>query len=244
MEQNEQFETTQWSVVQRAGDQDSVIARSALQALCQRYWFPLYTFVRCKGFSASDAEDLTQSFFTDLLRRKDVQKADPERGRFRSFLLGSMKNFISNEWDKRKALKRGGGQPIFSMDFADADSRYRMEVEDKSSAAMPATDTLFERQWAMTLLDRVHRLLASEYETRGKKHTFQVLKDFLAGKNQESTLAEAASKLGQSEVAAKVTVHRMRSRFGHLLRQEIMTTVESETEVDDEIGRLFEALKR
>ena len=238
MEQNHQFATTQWSIVRQAGGSDSQESRSALQQLCQCYWYPLYSFVRYKGHDADTAEDLTQSFFATLLQREDIQKAQPELGRFRSYLLAAMKNFLSNEWDKKKAQKRGGDKVHFSMDFSDADSRYRVEV-----AAGQTPESIFERQWAITLLDRVQKALRSEHEKRGKGHVFDTLKTFLAGKSSESTMADAAGRLGMTEIAVKVAVHRLRTRFGQVLRLEIQSTLDSSEDVEDEINRLFDALK-
>lgn len=238
MDQNHQFATTQWSVVHKAAGTDSATARSAMQQLCQLYWYPLYSFVRYKGYDAATAEDLTQSFFASILQRKDIQKVQPELGRFRSFLLASMKNFLANEWDKQNAQKRGGDKCHLSMDFADADSRYRIEVSDG-----PTAEEIFEKQWAITLLERVQKVLRSEHEKRGKGHVFEKLKKFLAGKSAESTLAQAASELGMTEIAVKVAVHRMRARFGEILRQEIQATLSSADEIEDEIGRLFKALQ-
>lgn len=238
MDQKRHFATTQWSIVRQAGSDDSGVARSALQELCQRYWFPLYSFIRSRGYNASDAEDLTQAFLADLLQREDIPRANPELGRFRSFLLGALKNFLANDRDRKQAQKRGGGKVIFSMDFAAADSRYQIEAPTGQTPELS-----YERQWAMTLLEHVHKLLRAEHEKRGKVHVFESLKRFLAGKSDESTLGQAAAELGMTEVAVKVAVHRMRGRFGHLLRQEILETVDSESDADDEISSLFEALK-
>lgn len=238
MDQNQQFATTRWSVVRRAGAADSQAARSALQQLCQSYWFPLYSFVRFRGYDAATAEDLTQSFFANLLQRQDISRANPEKGRFRSYLLAAMKNFLANEWDMAKAQKRGGDRLHFSMDFGDADNRYQIESVDGQTP-----ESNFERQWAITLLDRVRRQLGSEFQKRGKGHVFETLQVFLAGKSNEATLAEAAAKLEMTEVAVKVAVHRMRARFGHLLRMEIQSTLDSGDDIEDEIARLFEALQ-
>lgn len=242
MDQNQHFATTLWSVVRQASAEDSKTSRSALQQLCQIYWYPLYSYVRFKGYKASEAEDLTQSFFADLLERQDIKKVQPELGRFRSFLLAAMKHFLLNEWDKKQAQKRGGGRVHFSIDFPMADSRYRDQSVDGETP-----EAIFERQWAMTLLERVHKLLRQDYEKRGKGHVFDRLKLFLGGKGgngEQSTLAQAAGELGMTEVAVKVALHRMRARFGDLLRQQIQATVDSDQDVEDEIAQLFAVLRQ
>jgi RNA polymerase sigma-70 factor (ECF subfamily) len=238
MEQNRQFATTQWSIVRQAGAEDAETARSALQQLCQSYWYPLYSFVRFRGYDAATAEDLTQSFFARLLQREDIPRARPEKGRFRSWLLAAMKNFLANEWDRKNAQKRGGDRVHFSMDFAAADSRYRFDAVSGQSPELN-----FERQWALTLLDRVGRQLRAEYEKRGKAHVYDSLQVFLAGRTDEATMADVAMQLEMSEIAVKVAVHRMRARFGHLLRLEIQSTLDSHEDIEDEIARLFEALR-
>ncbi len=238
MNQNRQFATTRWSLVRQAGEQDSPAADAALQQLCQSYWYPLYSFVRFRGYDSATAEDLTQAFFARLLQRRDIANATPEKGRFRSYLLAAMKNFLANEWDKQQAQKRGGDRLHFSMDFADADRRFCQASVDGQTPELS-----FERQWAMALLDRVHTQLAREFAKRGKGHVHDTLHRFLAGKSDESTMAQAAGKLDMTEIAVKVAVHRMRARFGHLLRQEIQATVDSPDDVEDEIARLFQALQ-
>ena len=232
------FATTHWSIVRAAGAQDSVASNSALQRLCQTYWYPLYSFVRSKGESADSAADLTQAFFADLLQREDLKRVDPELGKFRSFLLASLKHFLLNHWDKAKAKKRGGGKVPLSLDFNDADSRYRMEP---GHAETP--ELIFQKQWAKTLLAQVHIALQREFADRGKAHQFEKLQNFLAGKNDVETLASAAAQLSMTEVAVKVSVHRMRRRFGELLRAEIQETVSTEEEIDAEIAQLFEVLR-
>jgi RNA polymerase sigma factor (sigma-70 family) len=233
------FATTHWSVVRRAADSDVQTARTALEDLCRSYWRPLYSFVRMKGYESHEAEDLTQAFFADLLQRDDIRHANEEMGRFRSFLLGSLKHFMSNEWAKRRAQKRGGGRLHFSMNFADAEIDVASHRADGQAA-----EKVFERQWALTLLDHVQRLLRMDWESRGKAHQFARLQPFLAGKNKETGLAGIAAELGMTEVAVRVAVHRMRGQFGELLRQEIQSTVDQESEIEDEISRLFEALRK
>lgn len=235
---NRDFATTQWHVVRSAGDEDASVSRSALQELCQQYWYPLYAYVRRQGHDSNVAADITQAFFTDLLEREDIKRVDPELGKFRSFLLASIKHFMINQWKKQMALKRGGGQPLLSIDFVDAAQRYHHQPADAQSP-----DVLFERQWAITLLDKVQNRLEKEFEHKGKKHVFSTLKVFLAGKNSESTLAQAAVKLDMTEVAAKVAVHRMRTRYGEILRAEILNTLDSNEDVESEVQHLFAVLR-
>jgi RNA polymerase sigma-70 factor (ECF subfamily) len=235
---NAQFATTHWSMVRAVNAKDSQAASSALQELCQIYWYPLYTYVRRQGRDANEAADLTQAFFADLLQRQDLKKVDPSLGKFRSFLLTAIKHFLMNQWDKEKAQKRGGGVSPLSLDFGEAENRYRMEP---SHSRTP--DLIFQKQWAKTLLERVQEELRSEFAERGKGHQFEKLKNFLAGKNPEETLGEAAAQLSMTEVAVKVAVHRMRQRFGELLRTEIEHTVSSPEEVSAEIQQLFELLR-
>lgn len=238
-ENRRDFATTQWHIVRNAGAEDSTVSRSALQDLCQLYWYPLYAFVRRQGHDSNAAADLTQAFFADLLQRDDLKKLDPNLGKFRSFLLASIKHFMINEWNKQRAQKRGGGQTVLSIDFTNADQRYRL----LSPVEAQTPETLFERQWAFTLLEQVNRRLEKEFEQRGKKHVFEKLKVFLGGRSQESTLAQAAAQLNLTEVAAKVTVHRMRTRFGQLLQMEIANTLEEGDDVQAEIEHLFRILK-
>ena len=225
-------------MIRAAGSSDSQVSRSALQQLCQQYWYPLYTFVRKQGHDSNSAADLTQAFFADLLEREDLKRVDADLGKFRSFLLASVKHFIINHWRRERTAKRGGGVPAISIDFAHANRRF---LEIAGDGRPPESE--FEREWATTLLDRVHQRLRKEYEQRGRAHVFDKLKMFLAGKSDESTLAAAAQQLSLTEVAAKVTVHRMRARFGEMLRAEIRSTVTSDEDVEEEIQQLFAALR-
>lgn len=231
------FATTQWHVVRNAGDADSAVANGALQQLCQQYWYPLYVYVRRQGLDSTAAEDLTQAFFADLLEREDIRDADPSSGKFRAFLLAAIKHFLHNQWKRERAQKRGGGRRPLSIDFAEADSRYRGQPFEQRTP-----ETLFERQWALTLLDEVRRKLAREFEQRGRKHVFERLKPYLGGKG-ETTIAETAAHLGMTEVATKVAIHRMRVRFGEILRAEILNTLDSPDDLDAEIDHLFRVLR-
>ena len=234
-----QFATTHWSMVRAAGAANSPAASSALQELCKIYWYPLYSFVRRQGRDANEAADLTQAFFADLLQREDLKKVDPQLGKFRSFLLAALKNFLINQWNQAKAQKRGGGKTPLSLDFNSADSRYRLEPADAQTP-----ETIYQKQWAQTLLEQTKTILRSEFSRRGKAHQYDKLQDFLAGKNDEATLSTVAAQLSMSEVAVKVSVHRMRRRFGEILREQIQQTVASSEEIDGEIQQLFEILKK
>ena len=187
---------------------------------------------------ADAAADLTQGFFADLLERKDIHRVQPELGKFRSFLLASLKHFVINEWDRQRAQKRGGGKQPLSIDLREADSRYSNEPGHENTP-----DRVYETQWAMTLLQRTRSALRKEMERRGRAHRFDELQVFLGGKTDEAVLADVAQKLGMTEVAAKVAVHRMRQRFGELLRDEIRQTVDDPADVDAEIQDLFAALR-
>ena len=237
-EGNRQFATTQWSVVRAVNNKNPVAANHALQELCQTYWYPLYTYVRRQGNDANTAADLTQAFFADLLQREDLKKVDPSLGKFRSFLLAALKHFLLNQWDKAKAQKRGGGKSPLSLDFGEADDRYRLEPSHDQTP-----DVIYQKQWAKTLLDRVTASLRSEFAGRGKAHQFDKLQKFLSGKNSEETLGDVAGQLSMTEVAVKVAVHRMRQRFGEILRIEIANTVSSEEEIDAEIQQLFDVFR-
>jgi RNA polymerase sigma-70 factor (ECF subfamily) len=234
-----QFATTKWNIVRAVGDDNPQAACSALQELCQIYWYPLYTYVRRQGHDANSAADLTQAFFADLLERQDLKKVDPRLGKFRSFLLSAMKHFMSNQWRKNKAQKRGGGRPPLSLDFGAADNRYRLEPSHAQTAEL-----IYQKQWASTLLNRVQQALRAEFAERGKVHQFDKLREFLDGGNKEDSLAAIAAQLSMSEVAVKVSVHRLRQRFGQLLRAEIEQTVSTPDEIDIEIRELFEILQK
>ena len=232
------FVTTRWSQVVAAGrPTDSTHARAALEQLCQTYWYPIYAYVRRHGHAPHDAQDLTQAFFARLLERNALGAADRERGRFRSFLLATLKNFLRDEWDKLRAQKRGGGQAVISLDAGDAESRYALEPADTLTA-----DRIFERRWAMLLLDRALERLRAEHEATGKRAQFEALKASLAGARESQPYSELAAKLGLSEGAVKVAVHRLRQRYREVIRTEIAETVASEAEVEAELKHLMAAL--
>ena len=216
---------------------DSPQAHEALETLCRNYWYPLYAFVRRQGHSPHDAQDLTQAFFARLLEKNYLADVQREKGRFRSFLLASLKHFLANEWDRERALKRGGGRKLIALDEDSAESRYKLEPKDDLSA-----DKIYERRWALTLLDQVLSKLRREFEIDGKLDHFEILKPYLSAGRTSVSYAQAADKLGMNEGAIKVAVHRLRKRYRELLRAEIAQTVATASEVDAEIRYLFAAL--
>ncbi len=231
------FATTRWSVVLAAGDENTPGAREALARLCDIYWYPLYAFVRRWGHTADDAQDLTQEFFTRLLEKHYLGDVRPERGRFRSFLLASLKHFLLNERDRVLAQKRGGGQRPVPLEGETAEGRYLREPCEPSTP-----ETIFERRWALTLLDRVLARLQDEYAASGRERLFEALRGTLTGETDAPRYAQLAARLEMTEGAVKVAVHRLRRRFGALLREEIADTVAEPGEIDDEIRYLFKAL--
>jgi RNA polymerase sigma factor (sigma-70 family) len=236
------FATTQWSVVLTAGRAEFQLAQDALETLCKTYWYPLYAYVRRRGYSPADAEDLTQEFFAWLLERKWLGKADPQRGRFRSFLLTSISNFLSNEWDKARTQKRGGGK-IISLERDEAENRYTWQPLSYSIPESSFTpEQSFEWRWALTLLDQVMGRLKVEFEQENKKELFETLKPCLLGENTAQPYAILAGKLGMTEGSVKVTVHRLRQRYRQLLREEIASTVAAPEEVEEELRYLFAVL--
>ena len=232
----DRFATTHWSMVVSAGGSRSPEANRALATLCEDYWFPLYAFVRRAGYTADDAHDLTQEFFVRLLAQRFFAKADRQKGKFRSFLLAAMKHFLADQWDREHAQKRGGTQTVISFDGLDAETRYRLE---------PATELtpekVFEKQWALALLEHVLSRLDIEMTDDGKKPLFEALRGTLTGARSIGYAAIGA-ELGMSEGAVKVAAHRMRRRYRALLREEIAQTVASADEIGDEIRYLLSCL--
>ena len=231
-----QFATTHWTVVLASNSADSSEVRQALDALCRIYWYPLYAFARRQGRNVHDAEDLTQAFVARLLERKAISQADPSRGRFRSFLLTAFKNFLRDEWEKGRAQKRGGGQPDLSLDYATGEQRYQLEP-----AADFTPERIFERRWALTLLDRALNRLESEYQRAGRGKLFTELKPFLLGDTGDPQAA-AAARLQMTEGAVKVTIHRMGRRYREVIRAEIAHTLADAAEIEDELRCLQAAL--
>jgi RNA polymerase sigma-70 factor (ECF subfamily) len=233
----ERFATTHWSVVQAAGLSNSSRYKSSLETLCKTYWYPLYAYLRRHGHNADQAGDHTQAFFAQLMEKKSIRLADPKRGKFRSFLLMSLKNFIADEYDRNQAQKRGGGKNIFSLDFESAEGKYSLEPKDEMSP-----EKLFERSWAITMLKNTLEKLCGEYKSNRKKKLFEHLKVYLTADKQTATYNDTAEKLQMTEGAVKVAVHRLRKRYREILKEEIAQTVSSENEVDEEINELFKAL--
>ena len=223
-------------MVVTAGEGETRQSQDALQELCQRYWYPLYVFVRRKGHSHSEAEDLTQGFFAHLLTGERLQLADQTKGRFRSFLLRSIENFATQKWREKMALKRGGQVAHLSLDFEDANRRYAAELTEELTP-----EKAFDRKWAMTLLSDVLSGLKAYYEKRSKTALFEALKGRLAG-SDSAGYAEVAEELGMSEIAVKVAAHRMKARYRDLIREAIQQTVASPDDVEQELTELFEAL--
>jgi RNA polymerase sigma factor (sigma-70 family) len=231
------FVTTHWSVVLTAGSGNTDGAREAVARLCQTYWHPLYAYVRRVGHSPHDAQDLTQEFFARLLEKNYLAGADESRGRFRSFLLASLKHFLANEWHKAHAQKRGGGQIPIPIDMASAETSIGFEPADTTTA-----EKIYERRWALTLLESVLRRLRGEYVRDGKQKLFEQLKPTLTEASRSVAYAEIARRLDTTEGAVKVAVHRLRQRYREVLRAEIAETVAEPAEVDDELRNLFAAL--
>ena len=231
------FPTTHWSRVVAAADPDRTGAREALAELCAAYWFPVYALVRRKGHDPDAALDLTQDYFARLLEKPVLAAADRRKGRFRAFLLTDCVHFLANAHDRAGRIKRGGGRSFVPIDAGAAEGRYGSEpVHDLTP------ERLFERAWVLTLLAAVFDALRREFETEGKLAAFEELKIVLEGGAGAVRYAEIAARLGTSEGAVKVAVHRLRKRYKALLREQIAATVDSPAEVEDEIQALFDAL--
>ena len=236
---NAEFRTTHWSAVLAARDKTSSQADHALAELCQTYWYPLYAYIRRRGNCPAEAEDLTQGFFARLLEKDYIADVTPGTGRFRSFLLASLKHFLANEWDRAQTQKRGGGKAIFSLDTDDPEARYRAEPVEHITP-----ETLFEQRWALTVLQSVLVRLREEFVATEKTELFDELKVFLSADQPGATYAEIAARSGLKEGAIKVAVHRLRRRYGELLRTEISHTVSDPCEVEDEVRHLISVLSR
>lgn len=231
------FASTHWSLIVAACGQDTPRSREALASLCATYWYPLYAYARRKGHPIEQAQDLTQDFFACLLEKDFLSKADREKGRFRAFLLTSFKYFLANEINRARAQKRGGGRPLISFDAEDAEGRYRLE---------PAHDLtperLFDRRWALTLLDQVLESLAREFSHGGKAAIYDRLKPLLTGDPTSTRYAQIAEDLGMTEAAVKKAAQRLRARYRELLYEQIALTLEDPADVEEEIRDLFLAL--
>ena len=232
------FSSTHWSVVLLAGGVASPESRQALEKLCRAYWFPLYAYVRRQGHGVADAQDLTQDFFARLLERNSLRLADPQRGRFRTFLLSSLKNFLVSEWQKTRALKRGGDEVFVSWDAEEAEGRYLAEPADGLTP-----ERIYARRWAVTVLEKVLTRLRADYGADGKAPLFQALQPYVWGEPADGGYADISARLGVSEGALRVAMHRLREAFRRLLREEVGRTVTSAAEIDAELRELIAALR-
>ena len=221
-----------------AGKEGSPLAAGALETLCRTYWYPVYAFVRRKGHDGADAEDLTQSFFAHLLERDGLMRADPAKGRFRGYLLGALKRFLIDEWKHANRKVRGGGVPTISLDGADAEERYRLEPEGGLTA-----EKLYERRWAVTLLDQVLAALEREQGASRRPGLFERMKEYLLGETSAPSYARTAADWGMTEEAVKAAVYRLRRRYRELLELEIARTVSGPEEIEEELRALFAALE-
>jgi RNA polymerase sigma-70 factor (ECF subfamily) len=232
------FATTQWSLIARAAG-ETAQSREALTALCEAYWTPLYAFARRKGMAAEDAQDRTQSFFVMLLESDVLVRADPSRGRFRTYLLTVFQRFLINQHQYDQALKRGGGRPHVSLSFEAAEREYQRDPGHALTA-----ERLYEKRWALTLLDRVLDKLREKYAAKGRGEWFDALQPFLAGAEAaDEELAETAERLGLSTGAARVATHRLRKQYRELLRHEVAQTLADDGDVDAELTTLMQALR-
>lgn len=231
------FATTHWSVVLQAGQPKAPGYQQALETLCRSYWFPLYAYLRRHGYNNQQAEDYTQAFFCRILEKKALSKADSKRGKFRSFLLSTLKHFLSDEYDRARAQKRGGGRKILSIDFKDAEDQYALEPAHELSA-----EKLFDKSWALTVLDRTMAGLKAELASQNKQEIFDHLKIYLTAGKGSIPYRDKAAQMNMTEGNVRTAVHRLRRRYRKLLRDEIAQTVAAEHQIDEEIDDLFNAL--
>jgi RNA polymerase sigma-70 factor (ECF subfamily) len=232
------FASTRWSLVAAAAQRDSPESAAALASLCGLYWYPLYAYARRRLPTIEDAQDLTQEFFLRLQERDYLRQADPQRGRFRSFLLTAFKHFLTKEQERANAQKRGGGRKLLPLDFQSGECRFQREPSHQATA-----EALYERGWALTILQQALTRLREEQTVAGKERLFECLKATLTGDDPPRPYADLAAELGMSVQAIKVTVHRLRRRYGELLRAEVAQTVTTSGEVEDELRDLFAAVR-
>jgi RNA polymerase sigma factor (sigma-70 family) len=231
-----QFATTRWTLVVAAGQEDVPGARQALEFLCQRYWSPLYCYLRRQGYDRARAEDFVQGFFTHLLEKHGLQTVKPQKHKFRSFLLASLKNFVTDERRRARSERRGGGKCILSLEFELAETRYALEPADQLTA-----DKLFDRSWALTVIGRAMEALKREYLQAGKGELFEQLKSHVTTEPEADVYRRTAESLGMSEGAVRVAAHRLRRRLRELIRSEIAETVSTAEELEEEVRDLFAA---
>ena len=230
------FATTRWTMIVAAGNQQTPQSNGALEELCRAYWFPLYAYVRRRGYAREDAEDLTQAFFARFLAKNCLDRVSAERGRFRAFLLAALKHFLANEWDKAQRQKRGGAVPHLSLDWQSADTQFQLANEVELSP-----DQAFDREWAVALLTKVIERLRAEQAAEGRAAQFEQLKIFLTAGKGTVPQAEVAAALGVHEGAVRVAAHRLRKRYRQLLREEIAQTLANPAQVEEEMRALFGA---
>lgn len=231
------FATTHWSVVLQAGQPEAPGYQQALETLCRGYWFPLYAYLRRHGYDSHQAEDYTQAFFCRVLEKQVLRLADSKRGRFRSFLLATLKNFLADERDRARAQKRGGGRKLLSIDFNEAENQYALEPADRLSP-----EKLFDKSWALTVLERTMACLKTELAGKNKKELFDHLKIYLTAEKDSIPYRDTAAELNMTEAAVRTAVHRLRRHYRKSLRDEIAQTVTNEDQIDEEINDLFAAL--
>jgi RNA polymerase sigma-70 factor (ECF subfamily) len=233
------FATTHWSDVVAAGEGGSEQAKTALESLCVAYWYPIYVYVRRKGYGPDDAQDLTQEFFAQLIAKNQLRLADRGKGKFRTFLLAVLDYFIAREWSRAHRQKRGGQFSFVSLDQLAPEERYRLEPADQSTP-----ETIFARQWALTVLRETMATLQKECEANGKAALLREVKGLLSGERPTAVYTGISERLGMEEGAARVAVHRLRQRYGAVLREEIRKTVNETSEVDKELAYLMGVLSR
>jgi RNA polymerase sigma-70 factor (ECF subfamily) len=232
-----EFTTTHWSVVLKAGADESLEAPAALERLCRTYWYPLHAFVRRSGYDPETAKDLTQSFFERLIEKNYLKDVDRAKGRFRSFLLAALRHFLANDWDRQHAVRRGG-----RFRFVALDEGWIQTCEGQDSALTLTPEKLYERRWALAVLDSVKGKLAADYAATGKGQLFEVLQVYLSGETGQAPYTDAGARLGLSTDAVKKAVERLRRRYGELLRNEIAQTVAGPGDIEDEIRHLRQVL--
>jgi len=235
----QRFATTRWSLILQTRQRDEVPARAALEELCKAYWLPVYGFMRRQTRDVHEAQDLTQGFFASLLSRDALANLKPELGRFRSFLLAAAKHFVCNEFDRQATVVRGGNIILHSLDFEFGEKQLSQELSRELTP-----ESVFERRWAIAMLDRVLNLLRDEYERNGRQLVFETLSQFLSGDQSGNGYQNASETLHMSSEAVRVAAHRMRKRYRQILRDEIAHTTATPQEIDDEIRQLFAALRR
>jgi len=227
------FATTHWSVVLAAKDGHTPESCAALEKLCRAYWYPLYAHIRRRGYAENEAQDLTQGLFQRLLQQQFLSGLLREGGRFRSYLITALRHHLAEDWQRSRAQKRGGGEPIISIDAQSAEDRYRLEPRDERTP-----ETIYEYRWAMALLDQVLGRLQQEFSDTGKSELFNELRTYMVEGATEMSYAEGASRLGMSEEALRKAVQRLRKRYQELFRQEIAQTLANPAEVEDELLHL------